>query len=81
MEERLGVVGIVIDDRSMAQEVQKVLSEFADIIVARTGVPDKSSGKSVISLIVRGSVEQVSALCGKLGRLRGIHAKSALTSL
>jgi len=79
--ERLGVVGIVIDDRTMAADVQKILSEFAGVIVARTGVPDHATGQSVISLIVKGTLEKISALCGKLGKLPNVSAKSALASI
>ena len=77
---RLGVVAVVINDRSRAVQVQLVLSQFGDIIVARTGVPDKETGQSVISLIVKGTVEEISALCGKLGKIPDVQAKSALTS-
>ena len=67
---KIGVVGIIIEkDRSMAESVQKILSSFADIILSRTGLPDKDSGVYVISLIVRGTNERISALSGKLGRL------------
>ncbi|MCM1043674.1 MAG: hypothetical protein NC350_05700 [Corallococcus sp.] len=76
--ERLGVIAVVVDDRSVAQDVQKILSEYAHLLVARTGVPDRETGQSVISLIVKGSVEQISALCGKLGRLKSVQAKSTL---
>lgn len=77
---KIGVVGIIIEkDRSMAESVQKILSSFADIILSRTGLPDKDSGVYVISLIVRGTNERISALSGKLGRLENVTAKTAVT--
>ena len=37
---RIGVVGIVVKgDRSVVTEMQRVLSDFADIIAGRMGVP------------------------------------------
>lgn len=76
---RIGVVGIVISgDRSVAVEVQKVLSEFADIIVGRMGVPRE--GANAIALIVEGTQERVSALTGKLGRFSSLTVKSAMTA-
>ena len=40
MKQRIGVVGIVLKgDKNVAVEMQKVLSEFADIIIGRMGVP------------------------------------------
>lgn len=45
------------------------------------GVPDKESGISAISVIVKGTNEQISALTGKLGKLNDVYVKSAVTSL
>ncbi len=78
--ERLGVVAIVIEDRKIAVNVQEILSAFGEIIIARTGIHDRERDESVISLIVKGTVEQISALTGKLGRLENIQVKSAVTA-
>ncbi len=78
---RLGVVGIVVEDRDVASEVQKVLSENSEIILSRMGLPDRESGFSAISVVVKGSVEEISALTGKLGKIKNVFVKSALTSV
>ena len=79
---RLGVVGIVIERpcKEVAGRVQALLSDFSDIITGRKGVPDKESGVNAIAVIVKGSVERISALSGKLGKLEGVCIKTALTS-
>lgn len=78
---RIGVIGIVVEgDRSIAQQVQSIISDFGDIIVGRMGVPEKQYNISVISLIVNGTTEQISSLTGKLGKLENVSVKSALTS-
>ena len=77
---RIGVIGIVIKgDRAVAVEMQKVLGDFGDIIIGRMGVPRPEA--SVISLIVEGSVERVSALTGRLGKFQELSVKSAMTSV
>ena len=77
---KLGVVGIVIErDRSVAEKVQTLVSENADLIMGRMGIPDKERGVYVISVIVRGTNERISALTGKLGRLENVKVKSAVT--
>ena len=44
---RIGVVGIVVKGgRSVVAEMQKVLSDFADIIVGRMGVPREEIGRA-----------------------------------
>lgn len=79
---RIGVMGIIIErDRSMADSVQHILSEHADIISARTGIPDKDNGVYVISLIIKGTNERISSLAGKLGKLRSVKVKSAVADI
>ena len=77
---RIGVVGIVVEDRNVVLSVQEVLSAFNHIIIGRMGVPDRENGISAISVIVKGTVEEISSMTGRLGRL-GVSVKSALTSV
>lgn len=80
--QRIGVVGIVLQaDKEQAKKVQDLLSQYADIIVGRMGVPIKEHGINTISVIVKGSNEDISALSGKLGKLDGVNVKSAITSV
>lgn len=79
---RVGVVGIVVKGNPNAGvEIQKVLSEFADVIVGRMGVPDRQKGIQTISVIVEGTTERLSALTGRLGRLENVNVKSAVTTV
>ena len=80
MDMRLGFVGIVIEDRRQAEEVNRVLSQFGDIIRGRIGVPDQETGRAVIGIIVEGTNDQVGAMTGRLGNLSGVTVKSALTA-
>ena len=47
--------------------------------MGRMGIPDKDRGVYVISVIVRGTNERISALTGKLGKLENVKVKSAVT--
>ena len=81
MSTRLGFVGILIEDRhTAAPQVNAVLSEFAGMIVARTGLPYEKRGVSIITLIVEATTDQVGALTGRLGRISGVSVKSALST-
>lgn len=79
MKKRLGVVGIVVEDLAAAPEVNAILHEAAAVIVGRMGIPYKERGVSIMSLIVDGTTDELSALTGKLGRVPGIAVKTALT--
>ena len=80
MEKRIGVVGIVIEDKTQsARQVNDVLSLFGDIIIGRMGIPHRAHDISVISLIVEGGTDEIGALTGKLGQIAGIAVKSVMT--
>ncbi|MEZ4358459.1 MAG: iron-only hydrogenase system regulator [Eubacteriales bacterium] len=79
MEKRIGVVGIVIEDMESVEHVNTILHEYAALIVGRMGIPYRERGVSVITLIVDGSNDEISALTGKLGRISGTTVKSMVT--
>jgi len=75
---RLGVVGIVVEDLEAAPAVNAILHAAASLIVGRMGIPYRERGVSVLSLIVDGTTDELSALTGRLGRVPGISVKTAL---
>lgn len=79
MEKRIGVVGVIVEDLNKAQKVNAVLHEHADLIVGRMGIPYRERGISVISLIIDGSSDELSAMTGKLGNIDSVSVKSAVT--
>jgi len=78
--ERMGFVGIIIEDRTSVAAVNEILSAFTPIIRGRMGVPDHQTGDAVIGLIVKGTNDQLGALTGRLGNLKGVQVKSALAA-
>jgi len=79
MQKRLGIIGIIIQDRGKAAAtVNGILSEYGDLIVGRMGLPFRDRGVSIIDLIIEATTDQVGALTGKLGMLDGVQVKSLL---
>lgn len=78
MEERVGFVGVVIEDLSQAARVNQVVGQFQDMVTGRIGVPDHERGMAVIGLLVRGDSARVGAFTGRLGNIPGVQVKSAL---
>lgn len=82
MEKRLGFVGLIIEDRAKnATGVNALLSEFGEIILARTGVPCPQRNCSAITLVVDATTDELGSLTGKLGRLSGVSVKSMLSKM
>ena len=78
MNKRIGVVGIVVEDLESAHAVNAILHDYSQIIVGRMGIPYREKGISVISLIVDGTSDEISAMTGKLGKVRAVAVKSAM---
>ncbi|EEG77303.1 TM1266 family iron-only hydrogenase system putative regulator [Dethiobacter alkaliphilus] len=80
MDKRIGVIGIVIEDRENAvRRVNAVLSEYAHVVVGRMGIPYRERQVAVISLIVDGTTDEIGAMTGKLGAIDDVAVKTALT--
>jgi len=80
VESRIGVIGIVVDNpKELGQQVNDYIREYSHIIVGRMGIPYRERGISVIALIVEGTTDDIGAFTGKLGNLKGVTVKSALT--
>ena len=78
--ERIGIIGIIVEGSEVGgdapMKIQSILSEYNELIIARTGVPVHDLGVSAISVIVHGTIEKFSALTGKLGKIPGVSVKS-----
>ena len=79
MDQRIGVVAIVVEEFSRAQEVNQILHDFGSLIVGRMGIPYREKDIFVITLILDGTNEDISALTGKLGNVKNVTVKAALT--
>ena len=78
MEERIGSVLIIVDNKDDVTKLNEIISSFSTIIVGRQGISLKEKDQSIISLVLEGSTDQLGALTGKLGKLKGIRVKSIL---
>ena len=82
MDKRLGFIGLIIEDRARnAAGVNTLLSEYGEMILARTGVPCPKRNCSAITLVVDATTDQLGALTGRLGRLDGVSVKSMLSKI
>ncbi len=75
-ETRLAVLSVIVEDRGEAASVNGLLSEYGAYIVGRMGIPYRTKGVSVISVVLDAPLGTINALTGKLGKLPGVSAKS-----
>jgi putative iron-only hydrogenase system regulator len=80
MEKRLGCVSIILDRQvAPVSDVNELISQFGDLVIGRLGLPYPSHGVNIITLITDSSVDRLSALTGKLGKLPGVQVKSLMS--
>lgn len=79
METRISVVGIIIEDSSSISDVNAILSDYGDIIIGRMGIPYKEKDIRIISIVIDGTTDVISAITGKIGRLQGVSVKAAIS--
>jgi putative iron-only hydrogenase system regulator len=78
METRIGAVIIMIEEDGDTARINSIISEHADMILGRQGIPLRERNMNVISLVLSGDTDRMGSLTGKLGRLPGVKVKSLL---
>ena len=79
MEKRIGTITVLLSDKSVAAQVNEVISAHSDIVLARQGLPFRERPVAVISLIVEGEVDEINSLSGSLGKIANVLAKAVIT--
>ena len=74
-ETRIAVVGIIVEDKGAVEEINRILHDYSPYIIGRMGLPYEKKQVDIISVIVDAPSDRISALSGKLGKIKGISAK------
>lgn len=76
---RLGLVGVAFRDaKAVSGGIEAVLGAFPDLVVARMTVPQCGQGRSLLTLVVSATTDQIGALAGRLGMLEDVRVKSVV---
>lgn len=77
METRIAVIGIVVEEEDSVEILNEILHEYRQYIIGRMGIPYPKKQLSIISIAVDAPQSIISALSGKIGKLKGISSKTA----
>lgn len=81
MENRVAVMGIIVEKKDTVDRLNSLLHEYGDYIIGRMGLPYPARDISIISLALDAPQDVISALAGKVGSLDGISVKTALSAV
>ena len=73
---RIAIIAIIVTDRGAAEAINALLHEYGEHIMGRMGLPCRERGLNLISVAMDAEQDVISALAGKLGRLKGVSSKT-----
>ena len=79
-QNRLAVVGIMVEDKDSSEKVNAVLHDFGEFIVGRMGLPYRNKGINVISIVIDAPANVINTLTGKLGMIPAVGAKALFSN-
>ena len=81
MDTRVAVISIIVEQDDAIEELNTLLHEARQYIIGRMGIPYRAKGISIISIAIDASQDIISALSGKIGRLKGVSTKTAYSNV
>ena len=81
MDTRVAVISIIVEQEDAIEELNTLLHEARQYVIGRMGIPYRSKGISIISIVIDAPQDKISALSGKIGRLKGVSAKTAYSNV
>ena len=81
METRVAVISIIIENPDSVQPMNEILHTYGDYIIGRMGIPYRAKGISIISIAIDAPQDVISALSGKIGKLKGVSSKAAYSNV
>ncbi len=79
MNTRVAIIGIIVEDYNSVDTLNDILHEYRSVIIGRMGIPYRSKNISVMSIAVDADADTINALSGKIGKLNGVSAKTAIS--
>ena len=80
METRVALIGIIVEQESSAAALNALLHEYGKYIIGRMGLPYRQKNINIICVAVDAPQDVISAMAGKLGRVRGANIKTAYSN-
>ena len=80
MDTRVAVISIIVSEAEAVEELNKLLHSYSEYIIGRMGIPYREKQVNIICVAVDAPQNAISALSGRLGRLKGVTSKVAYSN-
>ncbi len=81
METRVAVLSIIVENEEAVGELNELLHRFGRYIIGRLGIPYRQRNVNIICIAMDAPNDEINALTGALGRIRGITAKATYSKV
>ena len=81
MNTRVAVMSIIVENGAGVAELNAILHDYGDYIIGRMGIPYRQRGINIISVAIDAPQDTISALSGKIGKLKGVSVKTAYSAV
>ena len=78
---RVALLSIIVSDTDQVAELNECLHEASPYIIGRMGIPYRDRGINIISVALDAPQDVISALGGKIGRLKGVSSKTVYSDI
>ncbi len=80
-QNRVALIGIIVEDITVTDKINEIIHEFNEYIIGRMGIPYRSRGVSIISIVIDAPGDVISRLSGRLGMIKNVQAKVQYTKI
>ena len=81
MENRIALVGFIVENPDSVEALNSLLHEYKDYVVGRMGIPYRERNVSIISVVLDAPSDVISSLSGKAGMIADVSAKALYSRL
>ena len=73
---QVAVIAIIVKSYDAVDALNALLHEYSAYIIGRMGLPYRGKQMNIISVVMDAPADIISAVSGKLGRLKGVSSKA-----
>ena len=73
---RVAIIAMIIENDDSIVEINNLLHQYSQYVIGRMGIPYRERGLNIINIVLDAPADAISALSGKLGRLKGVTSKA-----
>lgn len=75
MENRVSIIGIIVENAENTDKLNAVLHDYGNYIIGRMGIPYPKKSLNIISIALDAPMDIINTLAGKIGMIDGISSK------